>query len=128
MLDTLFDAFLDTLKIIPFLFVTFFILEYIEHKLSKKSEKALLKCKKIGPVVGGVLGAVPQCGFSAMAANFFSGKIITMGTLVAIFLSTSDEMLPILLGERVNVYLILRIIIFKILILISLDVAFICFR
>lgn len=116
MIDCLLDAFLDTLKLLPYLLITFIILEFIEHKLSKKSEKLLSKNKKIGPIVGGVLGGLPQCGFSAMAANLFSSRVITMGTLIAIFLSTSDEMLPIMLGEQVDILLILKIIGFKVLV------------
>ena len=113
MLDCLIDGLLDSLKIIPFLFVTFFILEFLEHKLNKKSEKVLIKYKKFGPILGGFLGAVPQCGFGAMAASLFSNKIITIGTVVAIFLSTSDEMLPIMLGNKVNIGIVLSIILFK---------------
>lgn len=116
MLDCLLDALLDTLKLLPYLLVTFLVLELIEHKLSKKSEKILSKNKKIGPVIGGLLGGLPQCGFSAMAANLFSSHIITTGTLVAIFLSTSDEMLPIMLSEQVNIMIILKIIGFKVLV------------
>ena len=116
MLECLIDGLLDSLKIIPFLFVTFLILEYLEHKLNKKSEKVLIKYKKIGPILGGVLGAIPQCGFGAMAASLFSNKIITIGTVVAIFLSTSDEMLPIMLGNKVNIGVALSIVLFKALI------------
>lgn len=116
MLDCLVDGLLDTLKILPYLFLTFLILELVEHKLSKKNENLLTKNPKIGPVLGGLLGALPQCGFSAMAANLFSSGVITIGTLIAIFLSTSDEMLPIMLGESFNLTTILEIIGFKILI------------
>ena len=116
MFDCLLDALLDTLKLLPYLFITFIILELIEHKLSKKSSKVLSKNKKVGPIVGGDLGGLPQCGFSAMAANLFSSRVITTGTLVAIFLSTSDEMLPIMLSEQVNFLIILKIIGFKVLV------------
>lgn len=116
MLDCLLDALLDTLKLLPYLLVTFLILEFIEHKLSKKSEKVLSKNKKYGVVLGGLLGGLPQCGFSAMASSLFSSHIITMGTVIAIFLSTSDEMLPIMLGEQVDVFFIIKIIGFKVLV------------
>ena len=116
MLDCLLDGLLDTLKVLPFLLVTFILLELLEHKMSKKSEKVLAKTKKGGPVIGGILGALPQCGFSSMAANLFSGRVITMGTLIAVFLSTSDEMLPIMISEKVNVLLVLKIIGFKVLV------------
>lgn len=114
MIDCLLDALLDTVKIIPYLFITFLILEIIEHKLSKKTQKAMTKYKKIGPILGGLFGGFPQCGFSAMGANLYTGGIITKGTLIAIFLSTSDEMLPIMLGEKVSIPLIINIIGFKV--------------
>lgn len=109
MIDCVLDAFLDTLKILPFLLLTFLILELVEHKLSKKAEKLLAKNRRLGSVIGGLLGALPQCGFSAMAAEFFSSRVITMGALVAIFLSTSDEMLIVMLGEGANLGIILMI-------------------
>lgn len=116
MLDCIIDGLLDTAKIIPYLLLTFFVLEFIEHKMSHKNQDLLLKHQKLGPVVGGVLGALPQCGFSSMAANLFSGRVITMGTLIAVFLSTSDEMLPIMLSEQVDFYLLFRIVGFKVLV------------
>ena len=99
MIDVLLDALIDTVKLIPYLFLTFVILEFIEHKISKKTQRTLVKYKGIGPVVGGIFGGFPQCGFSAMAANLYTARVITMGTLIAVFLSTSDEMLPIMLSE-----------------------------
>ena len=116
MLDCLLDGLLDTLKVLPYLFITFLVLELIEHKLNKKNQKVLAKNKKYGPVLGGLLGALPQCGFSSMAANLFSARVITMGTLIAVFLSTSDEMLPIMISEKVNILLLLKIIGFKVLV------------
>ena len=113
MLDCLLDGLLDTLKLLPYLLVTFILLEFLEHKLTKKNEKLLTKAKKGGPVLGGLLGALPQCGFSSMAANLFSSRVITMGTLIAVFLSTSDEMLPIMISEKINILLVLKIIGFK---------------
>lgn len=116
MLDCIIDGLLDTLKLLPYLLITFLILEYIEHKLSKKNHKILSEGEKYGPIFGGVLGALPQCGFSSMAANLFSAKVITMGTVIAVFLSTSDEMLPIMISEKVNIITVLNIIIFKVII------------
>lgn len=116
MLDCLLDGLLDTLKILPYLFVTFLVLELIEHKLNKKAQKTLAKYQKIGPVIGGITGGFPQCGFSAMAANLYTGRVITIGTLVAIFLSTSDEMLPIMIGEQASFGLVAGIVGFKIII------------
>ena len=116
MLDCIMDGLLDTVKLLPYLFLTFIILEFLEHKLKGNNEKLLKKNKKFGPAVGGILGALPQCGFSSMASNLFSSRVITMGTLIAVFLSTSDEMLPIMLGEKVDIMLMLKIIGFKVLI------------
>lgn len=114
MLDIIFDTLIDLLKIIPFLFVAFLIMEYFEHSLSKK--KNVLKNKKVGPIVGSLLGVIPQCGFSVMATNLFSSRVITIGTLIAIYLSTSDEMLPILITNKVSFKLILIILLIKIII------------
>ena len=114
MIDCLTDGLIDTLKLLPYLFITFVILELIEHKLSKKNQKILTKNKKYGPLVGGILGALPQCGFSSMAANLFSARVITMGTLIAVFLSTSDEMLPIMISEKVDIMILLKILSFKV--------------
>jgi len=116
MLDIILDAFLDVLKLIPFLFVAFLILEYIEHKMSDKNIKLLVNNKRIGPIIGGVLGAFPQCGFSVMVTRFFSSRVITIGTLIAVYLSTSDEMLPILISKGVNVLTIIKIIGIKVLV------------
>lgn len=116
MLDIIKDGLIDTLKILPYLFITFIILEFIEHKLSHKNKDMLSKNKKYGPFVGSILGALPQCGFGAMASELFSSRVITIGTLVAVYLSTSDEMLPIMISEKVNILLLLKIIGFKIVI------------
>ena len=116
MLDVIKDSLLDLLKLIPFLFVAFLFLEYIEHKMSKKNEKILTNNKKVGPIVGGVLGAFPQCGFSAMATKLFSSRVITLGTLIAVYLSTSDEMLPIMISNGISLVTILKIIGIKVLI------------
>ena len=110
MLDVILDSLLDILKLIPFLLLAFLILEYIEHKMSKKNEKILVNNKKYGPIIGGVLGAFPQCGFSAMATKLFSSRVITLGTLIAVYLSTSDEMLPIMISNGTNLIIILKII------------------
>ena len=116
MLDCIFDGLIDTIKILPYLLFTFIILEFLEHRLSKKNEKALSKNKKLGPIIGSILGGLPQCGFSTMAASLFSSKVITMGTVIAVFLSTSDEMLPIMISEQAETSIVLKIILFKVLI------------
>ena len=116
MIDVIQDGVLDTLKILPYLLVTFIILELIEHKLSHKNKEILSNNKKYGPFIGSILGALPQCGFSSMASELFSSRVITIGTLVAVYLSTSDEMLPIMISEKVDILLLLKIIGFKIII------------
>ena len=116
MLDIIIDSLIDTLKLLPYLFITFILLELLEHKLSKRNERILVKNKKFGPFIGGLLGGLPQCGFSSMAASLYASRIITMGTIIAIFLSTSDEMLPIMLSEQVSLLVIMKIIGFKVLI------------
>lgn len=116
MLDALLDAIIDSLKLLPFLFITYLLMELLEHKAGEKSLKAIKKSGKFGPIIGGVLGIIPQCGFSAAAASFYAGRVITIGSLIAIFLSTSDEMLPILISEAVPFSLIIQILLIKLLI------------
>ena len=108
--EVVLDGLIDVLKLIPFLFVAFLILEYIEHKMSKKNKDMLSKNKKVGPLVGSLLGAFPQCGFSSLATNLFSSRVITLGTLIAVYLSTSDEMLPLMIANKINVLTIIKII------------------
>lgn len=93
----------DTLSLVPFLFVTYLALEALEHAAGNRVNAAVRRAGAAGPVVGAALGVLPQCGFSAMAATLYAGRVVTLGTLVAVFLSTSDEMLPMLLAERVDV-------------------------
>lgn len=113
----IFDAFADTLidgiKLLPFLFVTYVVMEYIEHKTSQKAQKLIGQSGKWGPALGGVLGIVPQCGFSAAASSLYAGRIITLGTLFAVYLSTSDEMLPILISEQAQWSVIIKILVIK---------------
>lgn len=116
MIDIIKDTLIDSIKLIPFLFMAFLIIELIEHKLSKKSTQIIYKSGKFGPIMGSLLGAFPQCGFSVMATNLYITRIISLGTLVAIYLSTSDEMLPILLSEKVDLMVIVKILLLKILI------------
>lgn len=116
MLDILIDTLIDSVRLIPFLFITYLIMEFLEHKTSDKSKEKLKKAGKIGPLIGGLLGAFPQCGFSVSATNLYVGKIISMGALIAVYLSTSDEMVPILISEGAPLYIILEILIIKIII------------
>lgn len=99
MLDIILDAVLDTLKALPFLFGAYLLIEFLEHRASGKLTSALSKMGPLGPIGGAVLGCVPQCGFSVAAANFYAGRLISPGTLLAVFLATSDEALPILLSR-----------------------------
>lgn len=101
LIDILFDAGKDTLSLVPFLLVTYLALETLEHVAGDSVNGAIKRAGAAGPVVGSLLGMVPQCGFSAMAATLYAGRVVTLGTLVAVFLSTSDEMLPLLLAEQV---------------------------
>ena len=113
-LDEVFlHALIDTAKVILFLFLTYLALEIIEHRATDKARRLMARAGGFGPLIAGAVGAVPQCGFSAVAANFYTGRVITLGALVAAFLSTSDEMLPVLLSGNVGVGKILTIIIYK---------------
>lgn len=116
LLHVLEHSFIDTFKLVPFLFLTYFLMEFIEHRTSEKAKRAIHKSGKWGPLFGSILGAVPQCGFSASAAGLYAGRVISLGTLIAIFLSTSDEMLPILISEAVDIRVILQILGMKILV------------
>lgn len=108
------DAVIDSVKLLPFLFLTYLAMEYLEHKTSDKTNRLVERSGKFGPLYGSLLGMVPQCGFSAAATNFYAGRVITLGTLIAIYLSTSDEMLPILISEKVSLLLILKILFVKV--------------
>ena len=123
MWDAILDSLIDTVKLIPFLLITYIIMEFIEHKTSHKTKDAIKKSGHFGPLIGGILGVVPQCGFSAAASSLYSARIITLGTLIAVFLSTSDEMLPILISEAVDIKIILAILGIKL--VISIIVGFI---
>lgn len=109
-------TFLDTVKLIPFLFLTYLAMEYLEHRAGEKATTLVKKSGRLGPIFGSLLGIVPQCGFSAAASNLYAGRIITMGTLLSIYLSTSDEMLPILISEGAPASLIGKVLLIKVLI------------
>lgn len=100
--DVLLDALIDTAKMLPFLFLAFLLMEFIEHKAGDKLADFLRKLggkTALGPAAGAVIGCVPQCGFSVAASNLYAGRVITVGTLIAVFLSTSDEAVPVLLAH-----------------------------
>ncbi len=112
-LDALLDACLDSLKLFPFLFITYLFMEWLEHGQAAKFEKAVAKAGKFGPVVGALLGIIPQCGFSGAAATLYAGRVVTLGTLVSVFLVTSDEMLPVMLSQAVDPALIAKMLAIK---------------
>ncbi|MDD6202062.1 MAG: putative manganese transporter, partial [Lachnospiraceae bacterium] len=114
MTEAIIDTIIDSVKLLPFLFLTYLLMEYLEDRMTEKTKKILKDSGKTGPLWGALLGMVPQCGFSAAASNLYTGRIITMGTLLAIYLSTSDEMLPILISEAVSPILIIKILFIKV--------------
>ena len=116
MLDIVQDTLIDAVKLIPFLFIAYLLMEYLEHKTGDKTKEIVKKSGKLGPLFGGILGIFPQCGFSATASNLYAGRIISMGTLIAVFLSTSDEMLPILISKATPIEIILQILAIKLVI------------
>ena len=113
MKEVIIETLIDSFKLLPFLFITFLIIELFEHKLSKKSKKVITKSGKFGPFLGSFLGIIPQCGFSVAATNLYATRIISLGTLTSIYLSTSDEMIPILIAEQAPIELFVKIIILK---------------
>ena len=116
LLEILKETSLDTLKLLPFLFITYLIMEYIEHKTSDKVKNTIKKSGKFGPLLGAIVGIFPQCGFSVSATNLYAARVITLGTLISVYLTTSDEMLPILLTEHVAGSTILTILGIKLII------------
>lgn len=116
MKDIIIDTLIDALKILPFLFITFLLLELLEHKLNNKTKNVISKSGKVGPIIGSLLGVIPQCGFSVVATNLYITRVISLGTLFSIYLSTSDEMLPIMLSQNVNFKTILIVILIKVII------------
>lgn len=114
-LDVVYDTFIDGMRLLPFLFLTYLAMECLEHWTGGKMQAVVRKSGKAGPMIGGVLGVFPQCGFSAAAANLYAGRIVTVGTLIAVFLSTSDEMLPIMISENVGISMIGKLLLIKVL-------------
>ena len=112
--SVLLDGLIETLKILPFLFLTYLLMEFIEHKATEKSLSFLERSGAAGPAAGALIGAVPQCAFSAVAANLYTGRVITLGTMLAVFISTSDEMLPIMISGSVSAKAIAIIVAYKV--------------
>ena len=113
MTEILLDAIIDSVKILPFLFITYLIMEYIEHKMSEKSKITIKKAGKWGPLLGSTVGIIPQCGFSASATNLYSARVISLGTLISVYLSTSDEMIPVFISEKVPILTLVKILAIK---------------
>ncbi|SET05418.1 hypothetical protein SAMN05216348_1069 [Olsenella sp. KH3B4] len=114
LVDVIADSVLDTLELVPFLFVTYLAMEALEHSTEGRMQGLVARAGHAGPIVGGLLGAVPQCGFSAMAATLYSGGVVTAGTLVAVILSTSDEMVPVFLAHQEPAGRLLSIMLLKV--------------
>lgn len=112
-LDMALDSVLDCIKLLPFLFLTYLAMEILEHKAGDKTVEIVRKAGKAGPLAGGILGIFPQCGFSAAASGLYAGRLITVGTLLAVYLSTSDEMLPIMLSHGTDWQIIVKILLVK---------------
>ena len=111
--EIILEGLLETIKIIPFLFLTYLLMEFIEHKAGERAESFMQRAGIFAPAVGGALGAVPQCGFSAAAANLYAGRVISIGTLIAVFLSTSDEMIPILISGSIDIGVVALVVLYK---------------
>ncbi len=114
LLDVFIDASLDTLKTLPFLLGVYILIEYIEHKSADKLGSTLRKMGPFGALGGSILGSIPQCGFSAAASNLYAGRLVSMGTLIAVYISTSDEAIPLMITESVSVGTIFKLILVKI--------------
>lgn len=116
MLEILEDTIIDTIKLIPFLFITYLIMEYIENKTGEKAKDTIKKSGKFGPLIGGIVGIFPQCGFSVSATNLYAARVISVGTLIAVYLSTSDEMLPIFISKSLPLSTIIVILFIKLIV------------
>ena len=116
LMEVIIDTALDSIKLLPFLYITYLLIELIEHKVGEAGRARIGAAKKSGPIWGALFGIIPQCGFSAAASSLYAGRIITIGTLMAVYLSTSDEMLPILISEQADVRKIMAILIGKIIV------------
>lgn len=123
LVDVLNDSVGDTLELVPFLFITYLAMEALEHSAGGATERLIKRAGKAGPLVGGLLGALPQCGFSAMASTLYAGRLITVGTLVAVILSTSDELVPVFVANQAPMGMLVLILALKVLIGVSVGFA-----
>lgn len=113
--DVILDTCLDCIKMLPFLFAAFLVIEALEHYSGDFTRRALAKVKKAGPVVGALAGCIPQCGFSVMAANLYAGGILSPGTLISVFIATSDEAVLIIMSnpeeaDKVGILLLVKVV------------------
>lgn len=114
--DILADVIHDALPMIPFLFFTYLLMEYLEHKSNERFQHRLQQAKRLGPVIGGILGIIPQCGFSVLASGLYMNRAITLGTLLAVLISTSDEAIPILVAHPKQINVLVQVILVKLII------------
>lgn len=121
--DVLSEAAVDCLKILPFLFAVYLFIEYVEHKNSQKFGRALSRMGAFGPAGGAVLGFLPQCGFSVMASNLYAGRLISVGTLMAVYISTSDEAVPMLLAAPEKIGMLWKLLLCKVIIAVVIGMA-----
>lgn len=120
--DIIIDSLRDSISLFPFLLVTYIVLEYMEQKSEGKSLDLISRAGRLGPVFGAISGIVPQCGFAAAAANFYAAKAISIGTLIAVFLATSDEMLPVMISNAIKPIIIVRILGIKLLLGVAIGI------
>lgn len=123
MQEILIDGVLDCLKLLPFLYLSYLAVEYAEHRMSEKTKSMIYRAGKAGPVIGALIGVIPQCGFAAASAGLFAGGMLSPGTLLAVFLSTSDEMLPIMISEGIAVPVVIKILAVKVVVAILAGLA-----
>ena len=122
-LHVLWHTMLETLRLLPFLYLTYLLMEFLEHKSGDVTERILRRSGSVGPLLGGTLGVVPQCGFSAAASGLYAGRLITIGTLLSVYLSTSDEMLPVMINHGASPWFMLAVLGCKLLIAVGVGFA-----
>lgn len=115
-IHVIYHSFIDSLKLIPFLFLTYLLMEYLEHRSGDVAERVLKRSGQLGSLIGSALGLIPQCGFSSAAAELYSARVISLGTLIAVFLSTSDEMIPIFVSHNIGIGIMMKVLLIKFLI------------
>jgi hypothetical protein len=114
MTEIILDAFWDSIRMIPLLLIVYILIELFEYKFGDKIRQSVQKAGRLGPAIGALVGSLPQCGFSVIGAALYTQRLVTTGTLMAVFLSTSDEALPIILSQPEKIEIILPLILTKI--------------